>query len=127
MKTFIIILFAALGLQAQTLIPTQVAGNASYTNALTVFNAPLKLFTVQGYNSATNTQYVQVFKTVTGATNGATPLFSFPVGATNYYSADYSFYGVNLDRCKVCISSNSTTLALTAATVSIQAVFKAPQ
>jgi hypothetical protein len=127
MKSFLLFLLAALTSQAQTLIPTMVVGNASYTNALTVFNAPLKLFTVQGYNSATNTQYVQVFKTVTGATNGATPLFSFPVGATNYFSADYSYYGVNLDKCKVCISSNSTTLALTASTVSIQAIFKAPQ
>ena len=120
--TFAACLLAAVGIQAQ-----QVAGNASYTNALTVYNAPLKLQCVTGYNSASTRQFVQVFNTVTGATNGAVPTFSFPVPPTNYFSLDFSSYGANLDKCKVCVSSNANSLALTAATVSIQAVFKSPQ
>ena len=121
------LLLTLLSAAAQT-IPTLTTGDAGLTNARTIYNAPLKLYSVTGFNGSTTNLYVQVFGTVTGATNGAVPLFSIPVPATNYYSLDFSYYGVNLDRCRVAISSNSTTLVATpTANVSIQAVFKAPQ
>lgn len=125
----VLLAIAVLAATAQQNIPTQTVGNSTPTNNLTVYSAPLKLFTVMGYNAHTNqTFYVNLFSRTNAATNGGTPVFSIPVPATNYYSLDFSYYGANLDACKVCISSNLTTLALTPSNwVSIQAVFKAPQ
>lgn len=103
-------------------------GNSSLTNSRTIYAAPLKLFTVSGYNASPSLLYVQIFGTVTNATNGATPLYSLPVNTTNWYSFDFTAVGLNLDACKVCVSSNATTLTLTPSnTTSIQATIKAPQ
>lgn len=131
-KTLILLALVLLGVmaaQGQQNIPTQTVGTATPTNQLTVYSAPLKLFTVMGYNSHTNvTFYVNVFSSTNAATNGGVPKFSIPVPPTNYYSLDFTYYGANLDACKVCVSSNLTTLALTPSNhVSIQSVLKAPQ
>jgi len=127
MKTPFLILFLlalALPMAAQNQ-PVGVRGNAALTNSLTVSTAPCKVYSVLGYNSSvTGTNYIQIFQTSAGATNGATPTFSFPVPQAGYYSLDLGLNGVDLDACVVKVSTNAATLGLAPAAVSIQVLKK---
>jgi len=125
MKIKLIMLLAILSVtisQAQT-VTTRVVGNSALTNSLIVTTKPTKLFTILGQNTSADVGYIQVFNTVAGATNGATPILSFPVAASpQYYSLDFGYYGADFDAIVVKTSSTSTTLTLTSASYTIQAI-----
>lgn len=114
---FFFLLFAPCA-RAQSAIPV---GNAAYTNSLVVSTTFTKVRAITGYESATS-QFIQVFNAGTVPSNGSVPLFSFPVAAGQYFSFDFSFYGVDLDACVVCTSSTANVLTLGAADCSIQAI-----
>lgn len=92
---------------------TRVSGNARLTNSLIVSSVlGTKLFTIQGYNAASATQYIQVFQTNAVPPNASVPTFSFPVASSNYFSMDFGQYGADLDRIMVVVSTNAATLGI---------------
>jgi hypothetical protein len=120
-----VILFLALLLAPSAFAQnTTVTGNASLTNLLAVSQVPVKLYAVIGYNSAGSPEFVQVFNTETSPTNGTVPVFSIPVAAGQYFSFDFSYYGADLDNVWVASSSTASSLTLTAAQTSFQAITK---
>lgn len=121
--TFILLAAAVVGLHAQT-IPTRVIGSASFTNVMVASKQPAKLLQVSGYNSATNTVYVQVFAKTYTPTNTMVPVFSFPVLTANFYSMDFTPYGADLDGIGVAASTTANTLTLATNQVSFQVIMK---
>ena len=102
--------------------PSTIAvGNAVLTNSLIVATAPVKLYAVMGYNSGP-AQFVQVFQTNAVPNNGMFAKHSFPVGAQQFYSFDFSYYGENLDAVSVANSTTADTLTLGATNCSFQAI-----
>lgn len=103
--------------------PTRVIGNGFYTNGIVVSQTPLKLYAVTGYNSTASTAYLMVFETNAVPANGSIcRLGPFPVGAGQWYSVDMSFYGADLDKCWVGMSSTAQSLTLAGTNFTFQGI-----
>ncbi len=123
---FLLIALGCISASAQT-VPTAVAGNAAWTNSLVVSSQfGTKVNWVSVYNGSGITEYVQIFQTNSVPISGTTaiPTFSYPITATSFLVYDFGMYGVDLDRVTICISTNSASLGLAAATNQIQCIYR---
>lgn len=139
MKTLLCLL-AFVGLvvsaHAQNIVPTTVVGNSALTNVLVVrpistnnpsiTTAPVKLYAVTGQNTSGSTIYIQIHQSTTNPATGAIPVFCIPVGANQFYSYDFSYYGVNLDSCTITASTSASTNNPATAVATIQAIIHNP-
>lgn len=105
-------------------INTTVRGDARYTNAIIVSAKSCKLFAATSYNSSASTVYLQIFQTNAIPANGAIPSYSYPIPATSFLSFDFNLYGLDLDKCTVCISSTTPALTIQNNSASVQAIIR---
>lgn len=118
----IVALFTAAIVLAQN-APTMTVGDATLVNRLRVWSSPVKIHQVLGQNTGTDAIYIQICNTAT-ATNGQTPVVSFLVGATNYYSVDFGSYGMDVNAAMVVASTNASTVGFAGTNAQITVVFQ---
>lgn len=121
MKKTLTVLLALVALVAAAEVATRVVGNAALTNKRLVSGRPCKLYTVLGQNTGPD-QFIQVFQTNALPANNAVPVFSFAIGAGQYFSLDFGQYGADLDAVYVCCSTATNALTLGSSNVSITAI-----
>lgn len=121
MKKLIILplLLLAVVVLADT-IPTIILGDATAKSSFVAFTTAKKIYQITGYSAST--QYIQVFETNTVPANGTVPKISVPVSAGQYYSIDFGYYGLNLDKCTLANSSTVNTLTIGAADTTFQVI-----
>lgn len=124
MLTAILLLFGLFLSHAASAQNTRYFGNAQYTNSLIATTNWAKLYSLTGYNSSGNVQYIQIFETNAVPANGTVPAFSMPVPATSYYSWDFSYYGLDLDDITVCSSTTANSLTLSGTNTTFQVITK---
>jgi hypothetical protein len=103
-------------------VATRVYGTTVATNRLVIPMASPKIYALSGYT--TTTQFIMVFQTNALPANGTVGIFSIPVTAGQFYSFDWSFYGVDLDKVTICNSTTANTLTLGASDTTFQAVLR---
>lgn len=116
-------------------VPTTVSGTGRYTNSLVVrtpgfgsTNAPVKLYSIMGYNSTNTTIYLQVYQQTSVPANAATNFVigPFPIPATNFYYVDFNLYGADLDGATVVMSTTPGTNTIATACATIQSIWTIP-
>ena len=134
-----VIMLALAALAGPLVNPRGTATGGLFTNGIVVWSSPCTLYDVYVYNPTATNEFVMVFENTPGNTNSSwnvtnTPAFAtngslprlgpWPVGAGQWLDKDYSFYGMALDNCAICISttSNKFTSAVTNA-FQVQAIF----
>ncbi len=120
-RTGLIMVLALVALVAVAEVATRVIGNSALTNKRLVSAKAAKLYTVMGQNTGP-AQFVQVFATNALPPNDAVPVFSFAIGAGQYFSMDFGQYGADLDAVYVVNSTTTNTLTLGSSNVSVQAI-----
>ena len=102
---------------------TRTVGNGQFTNSLIVSSIPCKLYGVCGYNSTATNEFLMIFETNAVPANGTVcRIGPFPVGANQFFSVDFSFYGSDLDKCLVAMSTTSNSLTLAGTNFTIQGI-----
>lgn len=125
-KRFILlsVLLAAVTVLA-AMPPTKVVGDSTYQPYRIGSTSPVKLYAVTGYNSGP-AQFVLIFQGGAAPTNGQTAVFTIPVQTGNYFSADFSYYGVDLDAVTVANSTTPTNYTAGVTNCSFQIIFQKP-
>lgn len=105
-------------------MPSTPFGDARLTNAVIVSAKSCKLWAAYSYNNSAATVYLQIFQTKTNPPNGSIPKLSYPVPAASFISYDFSAYGLDMDACTICVSTNALVLGEVTNSASINGAFK---
>jgi len=107
----LVCLLAVLVMAAERTPATKLIGDITYQPYRVATTAPTKLYAVTGYNSG-SAQFVLIFTTLNASgaapTNTQGASFCIPVGATQGFSFDLSYYGVDVDSVTVANSTSPT-------------------
>lgn len=99
-------------------------GSAAYVASLIIKASAGKLYSLNGYNSKTSAQFIQVHNSATLPADTAVPLLVFTVPASSNFSLDFSNIGLpGTTGLVVCNSSTGPTKTLGSADVFFSAVY----